>query len=117
MQLPTIDLKWKNIVINLSERSYNRTWMLDMEFIIGQRFEGVSVVNEVLLEMLNNHKLRYKKGYIANRNWTTVEEINYGEIKMACELKLKFKEQMRRLENYFGGRSRIPDIMQFSRPE
>ncbi|GJZ74302.1 hypothetical protein Tco_0638448 [Tanacetum coccineum] len=193
MQLPTIDLKWKNIVIKLSERykmhftsdkeieviredsntyvfseaDYESLHLNDIEDLYLMKIQiklehlTISIMDSLLIFirravikfrveelqlglesyqkrlnirrprltfprideeepytlMLNDHKLRYKKGYIANRIWTTVEEINYGEIKMACELKLKFKEQMRRMENYFGGRSRIPDIMQFSRPE
>ncbi|GKA52978.1 hypothetical protein Tco_0746293 [Tanacetum coccineum] len=52
-----------------------------------------------------------QESYIANENWIVVDVVKYGEMKMACELKLKFKEQTRRLESYFGGRPRSPDLM------
>ncbi|GKC11215.1 hypothetical protein Tco_1007997 [Tanacetum coccineum] len=54
-------------------------------------------VKEELNTMLIGHKLGYKRVYIANRNWNIVDVIKYGEIKEAITLKLKFREQMRRL--------------------
>ncbi|GKA72250.1 hypothetical protein Tco_0778466 [Tanacetum coccineum] len=43
-------------------------------------------------------------------NWTGVDVVNYGKMKMAYELKLKFREQMRRLASYVGGRTRNPKL-------
>lgn len=79
--------------------------------------QTLQFVKSELDNILDNYNQKRKQGVLRHMTWRRRDMKDAVKFLAKIDERLKFRDQIRRLESYVGGRAPIPNILTFRRPE